>query len=346
MQMSIPVLNLVLKWLSQVLIVTSGIYGMFSDLYKQQGPGRKRQLTRAGWINLMTLLTGFTLYAVTDFQDRQGQKRDDEYKAHTIKTQQQLIDSQTEELSYLRHLILEQEIISGWELSWDAPASVIKSVQSQAQSLRGGNDDYLRGCLSFAGINARSGSYGHWTISCVLGLPQGIRNFSFDLAPSDKAWPVFDSVLDTLLSARFAVSQSGGQDLVVLSRLERPDEVSYTGAKVVVTVRNSRVRLSQFEQPVKAILRIETDVIADAPRSVRIRSVDPNLQLDQTFRTNWEKRRVGTKSHTGLPPMDEEEAAQFSKGEPVYALFSGPHELKGSFNKLLFSFEKNQQVAH
>jgi hypothetical protein len=114
--MGIPVVNLVLKWLSQVLIVTSGIYGMFSDLYKQQGPEKKRELTRAGWINLMTLVTGFMLYAVTDAQDRRAQQKDDEYKTQTINTQQQLIDTQTRELSYLRHLILEQEVVDGWEL--------------------------------------------------------------------------------------------------------------------------------------------------------------------------------------------------------------------------------------
>ena len=63
-------LFLVLKWLSQFLIVTSGVYAMFSDLYKEDEHTKKRQLTGAGWINLATLLAGLFLFGITDFKER------------------------------------------------------------------------------------------------------------------------------------------------------------------------------------------------------------------------------------------------------------------------------------
>jgi hypothetical protein len=351
---AVDVTYLILKWLSQVLIVASGIYAMFSDLYKEQPHGKKRELTRAGWINLAALLTGFMLYAVTDFQERKARKEDDAYKAGLAEgqerlnikqkqlndAQQQVINTQTGELGYLHHLILEQEVVNGWELSWDAPATVIQLARTKAHSLTGKDDAYLRTCLAELGVNARASANGHWMISCILVRPLGVKNVAFDLSPSEPGWQVFESILDILLSPRLAVSQSGGEDLVVLSRLERPESISYTNSRVTVTVRNARVRLGWLERPVEAVLRLDSDVAANAPATVRIRSLDSNLQLDQTFSTRWTKRQVGSKPHYGVDPADDPVTQ-----DPIYALFSGPHQIKGSFNKLLFSFENAQQAA-
>src|SRR5215471_12813385 len=57
------------KWLSQAMIVCSGIYGMFSDLYKEDHATHKRTLTRAGRINLATIVVGFLLFGVTEYHD-------------------------------------------------------------------------------------------------------------------------------------------------------------------------------------------------------------------------------------------------------------------------------------
>jgi hypothetical protein len=338
---------LILRWLSQVLIVTSGIYGMFSDLYKEDEHTKNRTLTRAGRVNLATLLIGFLLFGVTEYQERQNQhiqevrfETQSKGQNSIIDTQKQQIKSQDDELRYLHHLILVQESVDGWEISWEPPPKVIRDARNKAQSLTSRDDAYLRSCLSYSDINARKSSNEHWVIACALGRPQGVLNLSFDVSPTQPGWGVFESTLDTLLSSRFSISQSGGEDFVLLTRLARPEQISYGGRKVLITVRSPRVKLSRLEQPVRVVLRLDAETLSDTPASIRIRSLDPNLRLDETIRTKWSKRQVGTKPHYPIDPGDEPVTE-----EAVFAFFSGPHEIKGSFNQLLFSFDKDKDVA-
>jgi hypothetical protein len=339
---------LVLKWLSQVLIVTSGIYGMFSDLFKRDERTNTRRLTRAGWVNLATLFTGFLLFGVTDYKERLEQKvQEAQSKAQAdgqqtiIKNQEGQIKSQGEELRYLHHLILVQESVDGWEISWVPPSKLISAARNKSAAMIFRDDAYLRTCLNISEINARKSSNEHWVITCTLSRPQGVlENLSFDLSPTQPEWGVFESILDTLLSSRFSISQSGGEDFVVLTRLERPDHISYSSRKVVVTVHGSHVKLSRLEQAVQVILRLDAEALSETPESVRIRSLDPNLKLDETLRTKWNKRQVGTRpNYAGA--LSGDPVTQ----EPVFAFFSGPHEITGSFNKMLFSFAKEENMG-
>ena len=342
---------LILKCLSQVLIVASGIYGMFSDLYKQDEHTKHRSLTRAGWVNLATILAGFVLFGVTEYKDKQDQleqqvqskKQTDALNSLNSDQKKQLENQNTEiikqdhELGYLHHLILVQESVEGWEMSWEPPSRIISEARKQAAQLTGKDDAYLRTCLQVSDIEARKSSNEHWVITCAALARGGrvLQNVTFDLSPTQAEWAVFESTLDALLTARFSISQLEGEDFVLLTRLSRPDEISYTANRVVVILRNSRVKLSRLEQPVQAVFRLDTETLSDAPNTIRVRSLDPNLKMDQSIRMKWSKRQVGTKPYMGIDPADEGVTQ-----EPVFALFSGPHEIKGSFNKLLFSFEK------
>src|SRR5712692_379268 len=174
---------LVLKWLSQVLIVSSGIYGMFSDLYREDKQTKRRALTRAGYFNLSALLSGFILFGVTDYKERQDQREqrqkgeiaakvtEEHFKVQAegqnsvIENQKKQIQSQDDELRYLHHLILVQEIIDGWEISLDLSPGVIETARRQAESLKAKEDAYLRACLEFASIDARKSANEHWAIT-------------------------------------------------------------------------------------------------------------------------------------------------------------------------------------
>ena len=342
------ILFLILKWLSQLLIVTSGIYGMFSDLYKEDEHTKKRKLTRAGVINLATLLIGLLLFGITDFQERQTQKDEANAKLEAAKKEAEFqiktngllnlqIESQKGELRYLRHLILVQELVEGWEFSWKPQMAVMRLARSHADSLHGADDAYLRLCLR-GEVSAHRAPNGHWMISCSISRPFGTKTVSFDLAPSQPQWEVFESTLDELLSPVFSIYQSGGEDILVLTRFARPDDIVYSENRIVVTVRSPGVKLSRFEEPIQAVLRMDVDQTSMAPDSIRMRSLDPNLHLDQMIRARWRKQQIGTKLGSAYPG---EEPPQV----PVYAIFSGPHELKGTFNKLLFAFDKDSGAA-
>jgi len=103
-------LILIFKWFSQILILVSGISGLFSNLYVENKETGKRTLTKSGRIHLVTIVVGFILFGVTKFAEQSDQKQ----KASDAKRQ---IDTQSAQLEHLRKLDLARTHLAGLRIS-------------------------------------------------------------------------------------------------------------------------------------------------------------------------------------------------------------------------------------
>lgn len=120
----VDVLHAVLKWLSQALILASSVWALFHDLY-QSGPATsRRRLTRAGWIHVAMLATGFIVFGVTELQEmrktalqkraaeeqnRKSQERD-RLQRQQIAHQEQLLDKQQAIETAQKQVIAAQDV--------------------------------------------------------------------------------------------------------------------------------------------------------------------------------------------------------------------------------------------
>ena len=334
-----------LKWASQVLILLSGIGAIFWDATKKDPSSQKRRLTVAGAGKVAAMVIGLALFVATDGKERAAKneqieeqkrqvaerERDLSFQRDTTTRQDKTIRVQQNEMDYLHHLVLVQEQLGGWEISWRVPASATRDVGVVAQrvlklpareSKELNNPSYFATCLRL-GLHALRISNDRWLLRCTLGRPQGTLNLKFELEPQQEGWKAFEAIVDALLSHQFSIAQAGGQDLAAFDEWNRPPELEYLShGDISLIIRNPGIRLSRFEKA-KIVMRVKDP--QNAPTQIRLRSLDPNVEFSENIRLHWVQRRVGS-------VWDGETEEE----QPVYAFFSGPHKLNAGFNKLLF----------
>jgi hypothetical protein len=336
--------------LSALAFAIAVISGMFDWVKKTDGETVRSKvthlplLTLPGGILLFFALLTLVISGWTSYKSAQSAADDVKY-AHDrfddAHTQFALLKAradaereiQNKEISYLGHVVLVEEQLEGLEISWPAPQDLSKKLESilRDSNIPGKtsttNDAYFHVCLKFPPEVRAVRSNATWEVTCVLSRPFGMRPLGFELAAGDPKWVEFEQVIDALLSSRFSISVAGGHDIVVLTKYSRPSAVSYDGQNITVTVRNPGTRLNVFEGTApKLMLRIDAD---EGPRRVRLRSLDANLHLDQTIIPSWKRTQVGTVPVYTDPGEEPTKAA-------VFALVSGPHNLRAEFSKLLF----------
>src|SRR5262249_44471876 len=115
-----------LKWLSQILIVTSGIIALFTETYKTDAATGRRVLQRAGWITIVTIVVGFVLFGFSDVQERNRAELAAQAQADQVTKFKEMSEKQTLEIGYLQNLILMQEKLAGLEVELEFPQPRLK----------------------------------------------------------------------------------------------------------------------------------------------------------------------------------------------------------------------------
>lgn len=100
---SADVLVAVLKWISQLLIVASGLSALFHELATVDAQSGRKRLTRSGRLHMLAILAGLALFGVTEVRDlgkaadkrRQAERRNLEQKKQ-IETLEAVRDRQQE----------------------------------------------------------------------------------------------------------------------------------------------------------------------------------------------------------------------------------------------------------
>jgi len=99
----------ILKWISQVLIVIGGITGLLSEAYKTDPSTGKRSLTRVGWVTVTTLLLGFLLFVSTDIKERRENAERDVAQKQQISSLQEIVKGQNEQISLSKGIVASQQ---------------------------------------------------------------------------------------------------------------------------------------------------------------------------------------------------------------------------------------------
>ena len=314
----------VTKWLSQAMIVCSGVYGMFSDLYKKNPSTNNRSLTRAGWTNLCTLLVGFLLFGVTEYHDHgERLRQEQEQKAATNRADDENRMLQSN-LAYLRRLVLLQESVSEWQVSWTpSPASLANAEAVEIPA----TDIYFKTCLLNGENRANPTEAQHWIVRCRLARPQGYVSPVYDLPPEDPRWKAFERVLDAYLSPHFSVSLENGTEILTSDHASRPGQILLSRWNVAIS--GFQTKLGSFDH---AHLLIQWDANSPSPdlnarslpQSLRVRSFDMNLKMDETVMLHW------TRKQTGSFVYEDPDTGESQK-RPLFTTLSGPHVIKATF---------------
>src|SRR2546423_349254 len=102
-------IGIILKWLSQILILLGGIIGLWGEVRGRKDPPDKRSRTRIV-ITIAALLIGFLLFVATDIEERKENAQKNEAQARQIAVLEQ-VNQELIKLSLDRNL-------SGVELSF------------------------------------------------------------------------------------------------------------------------------------------------------------------------------------------------------------------------------------
>ncbi len=329
-----------IKWFGQALIVISGVSTLFWPPQVKEA-GRWR-VSRSVWIQVAAIIVGFLVFGVTDCQEQrrdaaQAADRDKQIAVQQeqvtgqktlIESQNTLIENQQNEIQYLHRLILMQEELDSFQISWRPSPRLQNSIEGELRNLpQQGDDMYFPLCLTVGPVHVLGSMTGDRTFDCVLRRPQGARNVRFEYTLDAPQARAFEKVLDHLLSKSFSIRQFEGSDLVVLTASNRQTlELSISRSEIVITLHTPHVKLSRLDGA-QIEFRMELTDPTAAPESLRLHSSDPNVQWNQTFQLNWQVRKYDTYWYwDGLDMATRD----------LYAAFSGPHELQLDFSPLLF----------
>jgi hypothetical protein len=296
---------LILKWLSQILLLLGGVMSLVRAPYlpKDDATG-KRSPTFVGRLTVAALLTGFTLFVVTDINERRENSKKDAAQQKTIAELQQVNQ-------HLIKMSLDRDL-SGIEISfkpsaeqWSRIAKIYNKIESPVPGIP----------YSAAAMKAeRNGD--HWKIDFdPVSRPEGTIRFPQVLPDQSNAkqfedvihegsialWIKWGTDLETELEPlrnQYASAISISQDTIAF--ILRPPEL--------------RLNLNYLKANPTLILRSRNET-----SSLRFRSLDLGIALDQTIDLKWRKEESPTGSDGSI---------YIQRTKPYV---SGPHRLQITF---------------
>jgi len=299
---------LILKWLSQLLMLAVGIPNVVRAHSVLRGSTRRNPLTAVGWVNIAALLIGFSFFVATDIKERSENLKKDAAQQKTIAELQE-VNQQLTKIGLDRDL-------SGIEISfkptvehWSRIAKMYSKIESPVPGIP----------YSAATMKAES-SEGHWKIDfdpvsrpeATIRFPQVLPN-----QPNAKAFE------DVIHEASIALWIKWGADLeteLEPLRYQYPSAISISQDRIALTLRppETRVNLNYLRANPTMILRGRNDA-----SSLRFRSLDLAVTLDQTIDMQWRKEDI----------VPENDVDTYIRRIKPYV--SGPHRLQITFRASL-----------
>ena len=191
-------LVIVVKWLSQLLIIATGIFSLFMDPYKEDPKTHRRKLTRVGYVAMSALLIGFVLFALTDLNERQQATARLEHQKEVISNQERALTHHEKQQALSRKLLLSKYTFSDIEFSWTPSERLFKEIVKIYKKLPG---DFP---ARFAYSTVKASKVGEsWRIHYSGGGPNTYTELSDDVTTEKPEWSPFREVIDVVLPGRF-----------------------------------------------------------------------------------------------------------------------------------------------
>jgi hypothetical protein len=345
----------IVGWILQAAGAGSAVWGLYaSETSRVSGPSGGRRLTARGRAALLAVLAGVCGFGLNQWKDlnrgadaerdrRAAIDRADAAAATLARVrdeQEKQTASQVRQISFLRHLSLVQQQLSGLEFSW-AQSSAIRqrTVDVVRQEMEGGfpnrerwkptgSDVYFEPCVLYSQFVLTRRPNDSWRLDCSVSRPQGMLAMTYELVPGDRKTIILDRFLDALLSPQFVLRTTAGDDIVALSTAARPSLVERRTSTYVVRVMPANTRFSAFDAG-DLVFRMDVTDRSLLPERIRVRSLDPLAVFDQEFQLGWEIKTAEVVRRF-VDPGDTEPIEIERK-----AAFSRPVRLQANFERLL-----------
>jgi hypothetical protein len=243
----------------------------------------------------------------------------------TLRQQTDIFRGQEQQLDELRRLYLAQYRLGGMEVSWRLSSEILQRARQIFEETNVPDKVYLATALraggeNFVGVKRARGDQPK--LFLFLGRPQGYLTKEY--MPNSPEWKAFEQVLQLIRSSEFMIALAPDIPLSKMNNQLWPSEAIVSGGRVVFTIQNPDVKLSQLKDG-QWIFRGYYNNQSQTPKKIRLRSLDSIVLLDSELELDWKERETGELLYR--EPGDSEARTAF---------FSGPHKIPVVFNKLLF----------
>jgi hypothetical protein len=278
-----------LKWLSQILIVTSGVVALFAETYKTDPVTGRRSLQRAGWLTILAIVVGFLVFGFSDIQERTAAKE-------AANAQEIQAKNQAREIEYLQNLILMQEKLAGLEVELEFPRERLSQSLKPFEGLP--QKAYFSSAARYGSITAVTDEAGRRSLHLQLARPQGMLSLHFDEQSAE--WEAFKKALSELCPRSLSLNLTTRVPLLKGIIFPWPSRAAFVGGKVVLGVRNPDIKLVYLKNA-SVQMRIEGEDKEKAPTRVTIRSLDPGVKLDTAIVPDWKRQATEVIGQEGEP---------------------------------------------
>ena len=343
----------ILAWILQGSAAASAIWGLYSsDTSRVATSGNRRRLTSRGRAALFAVVGGLLGFGLNQWKDlqrgasaerdrRAASARADSSAAALIRLraeQEKQSANQLQQITFLRHLSLVQQELAGLEFSWSSTAQTQRrdrdAVHSALMQLPrsevrvDGLNVYYESCLLSYDLVLTRRADNTWKVDCKVARPQGILDLTFELSPGDWKSNLVERLLDAVLSRRFELRTTGGDEVVAFSTSVRPTVLERRLQRYVIRVMPTHARFSALSGT-DLVLRLDATDRSLLPRSVRFRSLDALAAFDRELPVTWDIRVAEVfRTYVDIGDTEPTEVKR-------YAAFSKPLRLNVDFRRLL-----------
>jgi hypothetical protein len=270
---------LILKSLSQLLVLAVGVTSVIQAHLVRKSSAAKKTMTRVGWLTLAMLISGFVVFIATDLNERRENSKKDAGQQKTIAELQRVNQS-------LFSMRADRDL-SGMEISfkpsteqWSRIAELYRKIESPA----GREFPY-----SAATMRAeRSGD--RWKIDFgPVSREQGTIRFP-QVLPNQENTRAFENIIHEASIALWIKWGAGSETEIEPWRHEYASAIVISRDIVSLTLLPPIIKLNLNSLNANPTITLRSRNEGNSlPRSLRFRSLDSVIALDQTIDLDWKE---------------------------------------------------------
>lgn len=293
----------ILKLLSQVLILAVGAYSVWQSHLATKPDSEKRKSTSVAIISFAMLFCGFIVFCFTERNERRDNAEKNAAQEKNILELQRL-NQQLTQFSLNREL---RELEISFNPSAEQSARIAEAYSKTKSPVPG---------IPYRAATMRAERIqGHWKIDFdPVSRPEGVIRFAPISSDREEGKP-FEDVLRQASSALWIKWGAGAATELEPQRSQFPSEIVVSENTITFVLKPPvlALNLSYLNGDPTLTLRGEGNV-----KTMRFRSQDPGVVLDQTVELNWKED----------PGSDKDEDIYIKRTKPF---ISGPHRLQITF---------------
>lgn len=285
----------ILKYISQIIMLVSGVIGVWrTQSFVNQGT-QKRRITTQGFLSIAGIIVGFLLFVATDLNERAKSSERN--------------NSQRNEIAELRKSLNLSHDLEGIEISFAPSQEVWAEIESDYSKIPNPVKEIP---YSAATMTARW-SEDNWTIDLgEIKGPAGVVKYP-PIKSNDQKYKAFVAIIDKACPSIWIDWGAKVQTEIEPRGRLYPSAISISQAKISITLRSPELimKLKHVSEGLTVTVRSNSQ-----PATLRFVSLDDEAVLDQTVNMQW---------------REEEGASQNARDDYLNRskpYISGPHKLQ------------------